>query len=110
MHLLALRISSFLSLKPDVVLRHWAAAKILQSKRLREEGGGGVVEDDDGDICKLIVGKFEELGADTGEGVSYSEVAKKAWLAGRTKLATMVRTMRGACEIRDSRRDGEVSV
>lgn len=87
MHLLALRISSFLDLKPDVVLRHWASAKILQSKRLRDEG---VVEDDDREVCDMIVEKFEGLSKDAGEGVSYSEVAKKAWLAGRTKLATMV--------------------
>lgn len=98
MHLLALRVSSFLDLKPDVVLRHWAAAKILHSQRLREEQGPGVAEDDDSAICKLIVDKFESLGADTGEGVSYSEVAKKAWLAGRTKLATMVSTWVVSCE------------
>lgn len=90
MHLLALRISSFLDLKPDVVLKHWAAAKILHSQRVREELGPGVAEDDDAKICKLIIDKFESLGADMGGGVSYSEVAKKAWLAGRTKLATMV--------------------
>jgi hypothetical protein len=87
MHLLALRISSFLDLKPDVVLKHWAAAKIFHSQKAREELGPGVAEDDDGKICKLIVDKFE---SDMSERVSYSEVAKKAWLAGRTKLATMV--------------------
>lgn len=89
-HLLALRISSFLDLKPEVVLKHWAAAKILHSQKLREELGAGLAEDDDAKICKLIVDKFESLGADMSQGVSYSEVAKKAWLAGRTKLATMV--------------------
>jgi hypothetical protein len=83
-------VSSFLDLKPDVVLRHWASAKILQSKREREERGSE--EDDDELICKLIVDKFESPGAEVGdgEGLSYSEVAKKAWHAGRTKLATKV--------------------
>lgn len=92
MHLLALRISSYLDLKPDVVLRHWAAAKILHSQKLREEQGVGAGEDeDDAVICGLIVDKFQSLGvSDMGDGVSYSEVARKAWLAGRTKLATMV--------------------
>ncbi|KAF8314990.1 vacuolar assembling/sorting protein VPS16 [Clavulina sp. PMI_390] len=93
MHILALRISSFLDLKPDVVLRHWAAAKILHSQRMREESGGATGADggdDDAAICKLIVDKFEKLGADLGQGVSYSEVAKKAWMAGRSRLATML--------------------
>jgi len=90
MHLLALRISSFLALKPDVVLKHWAAAKILHSQKLREELGPGVQDDDDAKICHLIIDKFASLGADMSEGASYSEVAKKAWLAGRTQLATMV--------------------
>ena len=90
MHLLALRISSFLTLKPDVVLKHWAAAKILHSQKLREELGPGVQDDDDAKICHLIIDKFASLGADMSEGASYSEVAKKAWLAGRTQLATMV--------------------
>lgn len=98
MHLLALRISSFLDLKPDVVLRHWATAKINQSRLDREErersGTGGSEENDDDVLCGLIVEKFESLGREVGvgggEGVSYSEVAKKAWLAGRTRLATKV--------------------
>lgn len=92
MHLLALRISSFLELKPDVVLRHWASAKIMHSQRIRESGEGG--GDDDEVVCAMIVEKFESLGggAGGGDGVSYSEVARKAWGAGRGRLATMVRS------------------
>ncbi|KAK7437898.1 Vacuolar protein sorting-associated protein 16 [Stygiomarasmius scandens] len=83
MHLLALRISSFLSLKPDVVLKHWASAKILRSRPTATspdaEAGG------DDEVCKLIVDKFKELG---GGDVSYAEIAKRAWEAGRVGLAT----------------------
>jgi vacuolar protein sorting-associated protein 16 len=86
-HLLALRISTFLHLKPDVVLRHWASAKISQSRRESEESG---IVDDDEEICRLIVAKFDTLGPDAAQGVSYSEIAKKAWLAGRSRLATKV--------------------
>jgi len=85
MHLLALRISSFLSLKPDVVLKHWASAKILRSRPTATspdaEAGG------DDEVCKLIVDKFKELG---GGDVSYAEIAKRAWEAGRVGLATKV--------------------
>ncbi|KIY47376.1 vacuolar protein sorting-associated protein 16 [Fistulina hepatica ATCC 64428] len=78
MHLLALRISAFLSLKRDVVLRHWASAKILRTRQ-------GTEFADDDEVCRVIVAKFEELG---GADVSYAEIAKRAWEAGRRGLAT----------------------
>ncbi|KIM67291.1 hypothetical protein SCLCIDRAFT_179253 [Scleroderma citrinum Foug A] len=78
LHLLALRISSFLSLKPDVVLKHWASAKIFRSK-------SATGEDEDQELCKLIVDKFEKLG---GGDVSYAEIARRAWEVGRAGLAT----------------------
>lgn len=83
MHLLALRISSFLSLKPDAVLRHWACAKITRS---RPTASGPELSGDD-EVCKAIVEKFEQLG---GGDVSYAEIAKKAWEVGRGGLATKV--------------------
>ncbi|KAH7886829.1 Vps16, C-terminal region-domain-containing protein [Phlebopus sp. FC_14] len=78
LHLLALRISSFISLKPDIVLKHWASAKITRSKPTSAEG-----EDDE--LCRVIVDKFEKLG--NGE-VSYADIAERAWEAGRSGLAT----------------------
>lgn len=86
LHLLALRISTFLSLKPDVVLKHWASAKIMRSKATTTdtEVGG------DDEVCKLIVDKFEQLG---GGGVSYADIAKRAWEVGRAGLATKVSTV-----------------
>ncbi len=42
---------------------------------------------DDDTVCKSIVEKFEKIG---GIGVSYAEIAKKAWEVGRTELATKV--------------------
>jgi len=61
------------------VLKHWASAKIARSRGLGAE--------EDEDICSAIVKKFETEGE---KGVSYADIAKKAWEAGRTKLATMV--------------------
>jgi hypothetical protein len=61
------------------VLKHWATARIVRSK-----GSNG---DDDEEICDAIVRKFEKEGE---RSVSYADIAKKAWEAGRTKLATMV--------------------
>lgn len=76
LHLLALRISQHLSLRPDPVLKHWASTKISRA---------GAQEDEV--LCRAIVGKFEKEGE---KGVSYAEIAKRAWEAGRVRLATMV--------------------
>lgn len=85
LHLLALRISSFLSLKPDIVLKHWACAKILRSRPTSTGVGKDAELTADDEVCKLIVDKFEQLG---GTEVSYAEIAKKAWEVGRSGLAT----------------------
>ncbi|KAI0035807.1 vacuolar assembling/sorting protein VPS16 [Vararia minispora EC-137] len=87
LHLLALRVSSFLELPPDSVLKHWASAKILKSRSTGAGTGKDTELGGDEDVCKSIVDKFESLG---GGGVSYAEIAKKAWEAGRTSLATML--------------------
>ncbi|PCH35379.1 vacuolar protein sorting-associated protein 16 [Wolfiporia cocos MD-104 SS10] len=85
LHLLALRISSFLSLKPDAVLKHWACAKIVRSKPTATGTGKDAELDGDDVVCASIVEKFEKLG---GGDVSYADIAKRAWEVGRTTLAT----------------------
>ncbi|EGN92883.1 hypothetical protein SERLA73DRAFT_79230 [Serpula lacrymans var. lacrymans S7.3] len=85
LHLLALRISSFLSLKPDVVLKHWASVKIARSKPTTTGTGKDAELGADDEVCRLIVDKFEKLG---GGDVSYSDIAKRAWEVGRAGLAT----------------------
>ncbi|KAI0370539.1 vacuolar protein sorting-associated protein 16 [Pilatotrama ljubarskyi] len=85
LHLLALRISSYLSLPPDAVLKHWACAKILRSKPTATGSGKNAELDGDDALCRTIVEKFEKLG---GGGVSYADIAKRAWEVGRTALAT----------------------
>jgi hypothetical protein len=87
LHLLALHISSFLSLSPDDVLKHWASAKITKSKSVVSGDGKDAGMLGDEEVSRLIVEKFEKLG---GASVSYAEIAKKAWEVGRTRLATMV--------------------
>ena len=87
LHLLALHISSFLSLPPDDVLKHWASAKITKSKSISSGTGKDAEMVGDEEVSRAIVEKFEELG---GASVSYAEIAKKAWEVGRTRLATMV--------------------
>ncbi|KAF4618727.1 hypothetical protein D9613_010167 [Agrocybe pediades] len=76
MHLLALRISSFLGLKPDAVLKHWACAKIMKSRPTTTGTDKDAELSADEDVCRAIVQKFEELG---GVDVSYADIAKKAW-------------------------------
>ncbi|KAL0240233.1 hypothetical protein I308_106782 [Cryptococcus tetragattii IND107] len=85
LHLLALRISQHLSLRPDPVLKHWAIARITRSNKGVDPSDRGVIEDEQ--VCEAIVEKFEKEGE---KGVSYAETAKKAWEAGRTRLATML--------------------
>ena len=87
LHLLALRVSSYLNQPADNVLKHWAMAKILKSKPTTTETGKDAALGIDEDVAKSIVEKFETLG---GGGVSYAEIAKKAWEVGRTGLATLV--------------------
>ncbi|KAL1411169.1 Vacuolar protein sorting-associated protein 16 [Vanrija albida] len=80
-HVLALRISQHLGLRPDPVLKHWAAARITRAK--------GDPRDTDGDaaLCDAIVSKFEKEGE---KDVSYSDIAQKAYENGRVRLATML--------------------
>ncbi|KAH9852249.1 vacuolar protein sorting-associated protein 16 [Lenzites betulinus] len=85
LHLLALRISSYLSLPPDAVLKHWACAKILRTKPSASGTGKNAELDGEDALCRVIVEKFEKLG---GGGVSYADIAKRAWEVGRTALAT----------------------
>jgi hypothetical protein len=87
LHLLALRISTFLYLEPGVVLKHWACAKIVRSKPLATGTGKDAELGGDDELCKLIVDKLEKLG---GREVSYADIAKRAWEVGRPSLATKV--------------------
>jgi vacuolar protein sorting-associated protein 16 len=89
LHLLALRVAGHLSIKPDGILKHWACAKIARSK---PSAGITAGEDGDDEVCRLIVEKFETMGGG-GSGVSYAEIAKRAWEIGRTGLATKVCTL-----------------
>ena len=88
LHLLALRISTYLSLKPDAVLKHWACVKITKSKPSASGTGKDAELQGDNEVCQSIVEKFSKLG---GGSVSYADIAKKAWEVGRLDLATKVR-------------------
>lgn len=90
LHLLALRISNYLSVKPDAVLKHWAIAKILKSKPTTTGTGPDFELGNDEEVCKVIVEKFKQVG---GANVSFAEIARRAWEAGRTGLATKVRNL-----------------
>lgn len=68
-------------MKPDAVLKHWAAAKIARAKK-----ADGSIEDD-ATVCKTIVEKFNQLG---GGEVSYADIARRAWEVGRLALAIQV--------------------
>lgn len=87
LHLLALRISTYLSLKPDAVLKHWACVKITKSKPSATGAGRDAELQGDDEVCQSIVEKFSKLG---GGSVSYADIARKAWEVGRLDLATKV--------------------
>lgn len=89
-HLLALKISEFLSIRPDPILKHWARAKIarfrpLKTSSLELNGTSSSNVEAEDQICRAIVEKFEKQPA-----ASYSEIARVAWKAGRIRLATKV--------------------
>jgi len=86
--------------KPDAVLKHWAIAKILKSKPTTTGTGPDSELGNDEEVCKVIVEKFKQVG---GANVSYAEIAKRAWEAGRTGLATKVRNPFGPGFYGDSR-------
>lgn len=88
-HLLCLQMSSFLQIRPDAILKHWARAKIARSRpavgALAQGATGNSGAKADDEICDAIVKKFEMQPA-----VSYADIAKTAWNAGRIHLATKV--------------------
>ncbi|KAJ9095730.1 hypothetical protein QFC20_006597 [Naganishia adeliensis] len=81
LHLLALRISTFLNLRPEPVLKHWACAKIAAAS---VNGAAGGREDDE--LKRIIVRKYEHEGGKGAGG--YADIARRAWQLGRNKLAT----------------------
>lgn len=85
MHLLALRISSYLQISPDAVLKHWAVSKIKRSKA----ASGAGAEEEDAQTCQLIVDKFQAA----GDAANFADIAKNAWENGRGRLATMVSSL-----------------
>lgn len=82
LHLLALRISSYLQLRPDPVLKHWASAKIAAAQATSGESSNA----QDDELRRVIVRKFEKEGLSVG----YADIARRAWQLGRTRLATKV--------------------
>jgi vacuolar protein sorting-associated protein 16 len=90
LHLLAFQVSGFLGLKPDGVLKHWASSKIAAPAKTAPGETAPTDAERDEDLCNAIVEKFEKYG---GKGISYSEVARRAWEVGRSSLATKVRML-----------------
>lgn len=82
LHLLALRMSTYLSLPPDAVLKHWACAKITRAKAA---GGETDLDGSDDALCRAITEKFKSAG---GARVRYADIAKRSWEVGRPGLAT----------------------
>lgn len=74
-------------MKPDAVLKHWACAKIAKSKPTSTGNGDADGNDGDEELCRIITEKFRTVG---GSGVSYADIAKRAWEVGRAGLATKV--------------------
>ncbi|KAK6348946.1 hypothetical protein TWF730_009707 [Orbilia blumenaviensis] len=72
-HLLALRISDYLSLPTDKIYIHWACMKVKLSV------------DDEDTICRTIVSKLSGK-----RGIAFDEIAKSAFEEGRGRLATQL--------------------
>lgn len=73
-HLLALRISEYISLSQETVVMHWACAKITAASTVQ-----------DGPLLDLLLEKLKAC-----KGIAYAAVAAHADRKGRRKLATML--------------------
>ncbi|PKA47623.1 hypothetical protein AXF42_Ash014819 [Apostasia shenzhenica] len=73
-HLLALQISEYLNLNPEVVIMHWACTKISASSSIN-----------DTDLLEILLDKLKLC-----KGISYAEIAAHADNSGRRKLAAML--------------------
>ncbi|MQM07858.1 hypothetical protein Taro_040703, partial [Colocasia esculenta] len=73
-HFLALRISEYLNLNPEVVVMHWACAKITASTAIH-----------DGALLDILLDKLKLC-----KGISYAAVAAHADNCGKRKLAAML--------------------
>lgn len=71
MHQMAERICTYLQVRPDEVLKHWARAKLVHARG------------DTAQLAQLIIAKFEAAGA-----LNFAEIALTAWQAGQARLAT----------------------
>ncbi|TBU36641.1 Vps16, N-terminal region-domain-containing protein [Dichomitus squalens] len=68
--------------RPDAVLKLWACTKILRSKpQTTGTGKNADLESGDEALSWVIVEKFETLGRGSS-GVSYADIAKRAWEVG----------------------------
>ncbi|XP_042479064.1 protein VACUOLELESS1 [Macadamia integrifolia] len=73
-HLLALRISEYLGLNQEVVIMHWACAKITASLAIHDAA-----------LLEILLDKLKLC-----KGMSYAAVAAHADKSGRRKLAAML--------------------
>uniref|UniRef100_A0A7N0UAE0 Protein VACUOLELESS1 n=1 Tax=Kalanchoe fedtschenkoi TaxID=63787 RepID=A0A7N0UAE0_KALFE len=73
-HLLALRISEYLGMNPELVVMHWACSKITASLAIP-----------DATLLALLLEKLQLC-----KGISYAAVAAHADKSGRRKLAAML--------------------
>lgn len=73
-HLMALRISEYLNLNPEVVIMHWACGKITASSAIQ-----------DAFLLEMLLDKLKLC-----KGISYVTIATHADKSGRRRLAAML--------------------
>ncbi|RRT78536.1 hypothetical protein B296_00013143, partial [Ensete ventricosum] len=73
-HLVALRISEYLNLNPEVVIMHWACAKITASPAIQDSA-----------LLEILLDKLKLC-----KGISYAAIAAHADNSGRRKLAALI--------------------
>lgn len=87
-HLLSIKLSEFLNLKPDSILKHWAKSKISRMKSMTPNSvviGSSESNEIEDQVSESIIKKFAQQ-----PSANYSSVAKVAFKAGRIRLATKV--------------------
>lgn len=86
LHLLAVRICTFLGRAPERVLQHWARTKIAYTRPsgVQLASADALAQSED-QLATAIIRRFRACGS-----ANYADIAWTAWQAGRARLATLL--------------------
>lgn len=79
-HKLAVDMCTFLGVRPDAVLKHWARAKVARARHTHRDDAAEAER-----LAHTIIDKFQAAGT-----LKYADIALCAWQTGHPRIATML--------------------